>query len=136
LGLKQISDFFGKTGRDSLRIFRFQAIDQELFSTIDGIVRDGGSFDMVGPVYVVVRNAAAKDMKEYVSRLDQLGPFTLKDIPEGKYILHAYRDRNGNGRYDAGRVFPYIPSERFTQYGDTLKVRARWPLEGVTMWLR
>jgi hypothetical protein len=136
LGLKQISDFFGKTGRDSLRILRFQTIDQELFSTIDGTVRDGGSFDMVGPVYVVVRNAAAKDTKEYVSRLDQPGPFTLKDIPEGKYILHAYRDRNGNGRYDAGRVFPHKASERFTQYADTLKVRARWPLEGVTMWLR
>jgi hypothetical protein len=32
---------------------------------------------------------------------------------------------------DAGRVFPYRPAEPFTVGRDTIKVRARWPVEGV-----
>ncbi len=133
--LTGISDLLGKSGKDSLRVFRFQTIDRELFSTIEGAVRDTGSLDVGGPVYVVARNATAKEVKDYVLRLERVGTFILQDIPEGKYFLRAYRDRNGNGRYDPGRVFPYRQSERFTEYADTLKVRARWPLEGVTMWL-
>ena len=133
---ERILDLQGKTGKDTLRVFRFQTIDRELFSTIEGAVRDTGSIDMGGPIYVVAHQATAREFREYELRLDCAGAFTLKDIPEGKYLLRAYRDRNGNGRFDAGRVFPYRPSERFTQYADTLKVRARWPLEGATMWLR
>lgn len=132
----QIRGLHGKSGKDSLRVFRFRTIDRELFSTIEGAVRDAGSIDVGGPIYVVAQQATAKETKEYGVRLELAGAFIFKDIPEGKYLLRAYRDRNGNGRYDPGRVFPFKTSERFTQYADTLKVRARWPLEGATMWLR
>jgi hypothetical protein len=125
----RISDLRGKAGKDSLRVFSFQTIDRDLFSTIEGAVRDTGTIDVGGPIYVVAQQATVKETKEYEVRLEHAGAFLLKDIPEGKYLLRAYRDRNGNGRYDPGRVFPYKPSERFTQYTDTLKVRARWPLE-------
>lgn len=131
-----MKDLQGKAGKDSLRVFRFQTIDRDLFSTVEGAVRESGSIDVGGPIYVMARDAAAKDAKEYEVRLERAGAFTLKDIPEGKYLLRAYRDRNGNGQFDPGRVFPYKPSERFAQYADTLKVRARWPLEGVVIWMR
>lgn len=131
----QITDVRGKAGRDSLRVFRFQTIDRELFSTIEGAVRDTGSVDLGGPIYVVAQDATVKEAREHVVRLTRAGSFIVRDIPEGKYCLRAYRDRNGNGQFDPGQVFPYKPSERFAQYADTLKVRARWPLEGVNMWL-
>ncbi|HCA80917.1 MAG TPA: hypothetical protein DEP53_14405 [Bacteroidetes bacterium] len=132
----RIYNLHGKPGKDSLRVFRFQTIDRDLFSTIEGAVRDTGSIDVGGPIKVTAQQAAAKEAVEYTVRLEHAGAFILKDIPEGKYLLRAYRDRNGNDRFDPGRLFPYKPSERFTQYADTLKVRARWPLEGATMWLR
>jgi hypothetical protein len=130
-----ITDATGKSGRDSLRTFRFRTIDQDLFSTIEGAVSDTGSLDVGGPIYVVAQEATAKETRERVFRLDRAGTFILKEIPEGKYILRAYRDRNGNGQFDPGRVFPFKPSERTAQYADTLKIRARWPLEGVKLWL-
>jgi hypothetical protein len=133
--LERFVDYWGRAGKDTLLAFRFQTIDRSLFSTIEGGVKDTGA-DQAGPVRVVARNAASSVGKEYEVRLDRAGPFVLQDIPEGKYILSAYRDRNGDGQYNIGRVVPFKPSERFTQYADTLKLRARWPLEGVTMWLR
>lgn len=134
--LKQIVDSWGRTGRDTLRILKFQTIDRNLFSTIEGGVRDTGTADQAGSIRVVARNATSTGGKEYEVRLDRPGPFVLQNIPEGKYILSAYRDRNGDGQYNLGRVVPFKPAERFTQYPDTLKLRARWPLEGVNMWLR
>ncbi len=119
-----------------MRVFRFQTIDAESFSSIEGVVSDTGVTDVGGDIVLVARQVATKEGKELTYRLGQAGPFFLNEIPEGKYVLRAYRDRNGNAAYDFGQVIPYKLSERFTQYGDTLKVRARWPLEGVKLWLR
>jgi hypothetical protein len=133
VGLRSIADLFGRRGRDSLRVYRFQTMDEELFSSIEGTVSDFDSTDRKGDLFVIARNVAKRDSKEYQVRLGQDGPFAVRSIVEGKYILFCYRDRNGNMKYDSGLLHPYQPSERFVQYPDTLKVRARWPLEGVDL---
>jgi len=38
--------------------------------------------------------------------------------------------------YDSGKPFPFAFSERISHLSDTLKVRARWPLEGVIIQLK
>ena len=133
VGMRSITDVFGKRGRDSLKVFRFQTIDEELFSSIEGTVSDFDSTDRKGDLIVIARNVARRESKEYQIRLGQDGPFALRNIVEGKYVLLGFRDRNGNRKYDSGLVHPYQPSERFVQYPDTLKVRARWPLEGLQL---
>jgi hypothetical protein len=133
VGMRSITDLFGKRGRDSLKVFRFQTIDEELFSSIEGTVTDFDSADRKGDLIVIARNVAKHESKEYQICLGQDGPFALHAIVEGKYLLLCYRDRNGNKKYDSGLVRPYQSSERFVQYPDTLKVRARWPLEGVEL---
>ena len=131
--MRNIADLFGKRGRDSLKVFRFQTIDEELFSSIEGTVTDFDSSDRKGDLILIARNAAKHESKEYQIRLRQDGPFALRSVVEGKYVLFCYRDRNGNKKYDSGLVRPYQSSERFVQLPDTLKVRARWPLEGVEL---
>jgi hypothetical protein len=116
-----------------LKVFRFQTIDEELFSSIEGTVSDFDSSDREGDLFVIARNLSKHESKDYQIRLSHDGPFALRAIIEGRYILLCYRDRNGNMKYDSGLVHPYRPSERFVQYPDTLKVRARWPLEGVEL---
>lgn len=134
--MRNILDLSGRHGRDSLRAFRFRTIDDEAFSSIDGLVDDTNRVDATGDIFVIARNVSRKVPKEYLLKLGQSGSFTVRDILEGKYLLSVYRDRNGNGVYDPGRPFPYRPSERFTQFPDTLRLRARWPLEGVELKLR
>jgi hypothetical protein len=133
VSMNSISSVVGGRGRDSLKVYRFQTMDEELFSSIEGTVSDLDSSDRKGDLVVVARAITRNDSKEYQIRLGQDGPFALRSIVEGKYVLLCYRDRNGNKKYDSGLVHPYRPSERFVQYPDTLRVRARWPLEGVEL---
>ena len=133
VGMRDIADLFGRKGRDSLKMYRFQTMDEELYSSIEGTVHDSDSTDRKGDLVVVARTVVKHDSKEYQVRLTEDGPFALRSIVEGKYVLICYRDRNGNKKYDSGLAHPYQSSERFVQYPDTLKVRARWPLEGVEL---
>lgn len=126
----------GRRGKDSLRVFRFQTVDEESFSSIEGSVTDMSVTDVRGDVILTARNVSRKEPKEYTVRIRQPGAFVLGDILEGKYVIRAYRDRSGNGIHDPGLVFPFHRSERFASYPDTLKVRARWPLEGVVLKLQ
>ena len=136
IGMRAIVDLNGKRGRDSLRVFRFQTIDEELFSSIEGFVADEDSSDRKGDIFVLARDITKREPKEYHVQLKNDGAFAMRNIVEGRYVLFAYRDRNGNKKYDSGLVHPYQAAERFVSYPDTLKVRARWPLEGVQLKLR
>ena len=53
-----------------------------------------------------------------------------------KCRISVLEDRDGDGRYGFGSVYPYLPSERFVIYQDTVAVRARWPNEGNDIRLR
>jgi hypothetical protein len=129
-------DLTGKGARDTTQVIRFQTVDQELFSSIMGVVADKSSSDRIGPITLYAENVSRKNAKPYTIVLQEEGAFAVKDIVEGQYVLHAFRDRNQNQKYDAGSLFPYAHSERFVYYPDTLKVRARWPIEGVQLILR
>jgi hypothetical protein len=48
----------------------------------------------------------------------------------GPYLLEAFLDRDGNGRFDPGHPYPWRPSEPIAVYTDTVAARSRWPNEG------
>jgi uncharacterized protein (DUF2141 family) len=52
-------------------------------------------------------------------------------LPEGYYALKVFDDVNGNAVHDAGTVFPFVRAEKFVIHSDTIRVRARWPVDGV-----
>jgi len=133
VGLGKVRDLAGRSGRDTVRAWRFQTLDDELLSSIEGFVRDDSPTDTAGNIFLFAENIARKIRKTYQIKLERPGGFVLRDILEGQYVLHAFRDRNRNQKYDAGRPYPFLSSERFTYYPDTLKVRARWPLDGVQL---
>jgi hypothetical protein len=71
--------------------------------------------------------------RSVVHRLPKPGAFSIERLPEGKYTLQSFRDQDGNGVFSPGRPYPFTPSERFAVFPDTVKVRARWAIEGVTI---
>lgn len=131
-----VRDFSGNTLRDSLWQRRFRMIDEKTTSSISGIVRD----DFAGAKGRIAVQASAVDGKKIRVRevwVDSSGAsFTFPHLPEGKYALSAFRDRDGNGKFSPGHPFPYLGAERFVIHPDTLKLRARWPLEGVLIKLK
>lgn len=132
----RVRDVFGGVGKDTVRVIRFQTLDPDALSSIEGTVADERESDAIGPIHVRAEEVSGPTATEMEVILPAAGVFTLPQIREGRYVLSAYRDRNDNGMFDPGRVYPFEPSERFVVYADTLTVRARWPLEGVVLRLR
>ena len=133
---RKLRDLQGNGGRDTTRTLRFLTLDGDALSSIEGAVADAARSDTIGGILIRARQALAKEPRVYEARLPKPGNFVIREMAEGKYILEAIRDRNGNQKFDAGVPFPFVPSERFTVLPDTLKLRARWPLDGVKIELK
>ncbi|HEX9615449.1 MAG TPA: Ig-like domain-containing protein [Bacteroidota bacterium] len=128
-------DEAGNRGKDTLWSFKFETLDPERLSGIEGRVVSEGSYDTAGPVIIQAYNTGQKTVSG-TQEIREGGPFTFRSLLEGQYILEAFRDRVRNRLYDPGNVFPFHPSERFTVHRDTLRLRARWPVEGVKVELK
>lgn len=134
--LQQIRDWRDSTGRDSTKVWRFETIDLEDMSSVEGTVTDLNTADIEGDLYVVAWQIGKQDLR-YSTKADKsTGQFILPLIKEGQYVLQAFKDRNKNNVFDPGNPFPFKYSERMSNLSDTLKVRARWPLEGVIIQLK
>jgi hypothetical protein len=52
--------------------------------------------------------------------------FRFERIPEGRYQLRAFIDRNANQQWDGGQLMPYIPPEPLIWLAEPLQARPRW----------
>ncbi|HMD13183.1 MAG TPA: hypothetical protein VKI62_01015, partial [Bacteroidota bacterium] len=133
--LDSLRDYSGNHFSDSTLLIRFQTIDEKILSSIHGRVTDDGA-GAKGTIVVIATNIAEKKMKPRTAVLPSPGNFVMDGLREGQYTFFAFRDADTNGVYSCGRPYPFVPSERFIVYPDTLKLRARWPLEGLTIRLK
>ena len=108
----------------------FKTADPEQLSSIEGILVDADS--TLPDRYIVVAEKSREKMKMPIYVATHRGEkFLLAQLGGGEYRLKVFQDLNNTGIYSSGRPFPYIPAERFAVYQDSVKVRARWPVEGV-----
>jgi hypothetical protein len=119
--------------RDSTFILRFETLDLRLTGNISGLVSDGRGGKEEGPVVVTAGSVEAGVPRVSSATLEKPGEFALSGLLEGKYIVSVYRDSDRSGFYSSGRPYPFVPAERFTMYPDTIRVRARWGVEGVNL---
>jgi hypothetical protein len=120
-----LSDINSNKLNDTLKL-TFKTVDPSNFGAIEGkIICE----DTTSNVIISAFDTEKKKVFHTTSKCNS--KFSFEQIPQGKYIISAFIDSNRNGKYDYGRVFPFVPSERFTFYPDTVKVRARWTTENV-----
>jgi len=134
--LRRVHDRSGRVCHDSTKSWRFETLDVDDLSSVEGNVVDENTIDTAGRLFVTALQIEEKIPKQYMIQADATGNFLFPQIAEGRYVFQSFRDRNNNGKYDSGKPFPFVPSERFSQFTDTLKVRARWPLEGVKITIK
>ena len=134
--LRKVHDWKDSTCKDSTKVWRFETLDIEDMSSVEGTVVDLNTTDTIGRLYVTACEIGKRDPNYYVEPADATGKFVFPIVMEGHYVFQAFRDRNKNGMYDPGKPFPFIFSERLSPLSDTLKVRARWPLEGVKIQMK
>ena len=111
--------------------YAFSTINPESYGTLSGRFEDEDPA-ITGPVEIAlygVRDAAPS------SEIELAGPgdFRFDNVLPGRYILQAYRDANGNGRYDFGSAMPFVPAERSMVHPDTVEIRTGWETEDVTL---
>jgi hypothetical protein len=125
--LSGIFDAAGNVLPDSTVVFRTSTTDT--LSEIGGTVRQAGGSAETGAFVFTASQVGSKEAA--VTRtVPSPGVYRIPNCLPGKYVLECFRDLDGNGRYSFGAAFPFKPSEPFAVYGDTVKVRSRWPNEG------
>jgi hypothetical protein len=129
-----VVDMSGNRSRDSVRTFRFRIGDDRQTSSIAGRVVAGGAAGD-GRLHLLAENIAGGGQR-YEAVLDSAGPFLFPKVEEGRYAFELYRDADANNAYSFGKPFPYLPAEAFAVHPDTVKVRARWPVEGIVVRMR
>ncbi len=55
--------------------------------------------------------------------------FKITKIPEGKYYLLFFYDKDANTKYSTGHLSPYATSEWFEFVPDTISIRSNWDME-------
>jgi hypothetical protein len=128
--LDSVRDSRGRCYRDSVLVVHLQTQDYRTTGAIQGRVVDPTG---AGTVVVTVKSVDLNPPRSAVYRSSEPGAFAIERVPEGKYTIQSYRDQDGNAVFSPGLPFPFAASERFTVFPDTVKVRARWAIEGVTI---
>jgi len=117
---------------DSLKQWRFQTLDSYELGSVSGSVTLKSHNQPVGTLYVI-SIPVEKSIERSTAVVDKTGTFSFPMLQAGKYVLKVFEDTNRNGVYDPGKPFPFQPSEPVFLFNDTLRIRARWPLEGVNL---
>ena len=127
--MDSLADLVGNSYPDSVVSFSYQTSDQQNLSSISGDIKDNLQ-NASGRIFISLNKITDRKITRVV-QLDSTTSFRFDNLLEGRYTISAYRDEDGNGCYTTGKPFPFRSAERFVVYPDTLKVRARWPLEGI-----
>ncbi len=131
--MDSVRDFQGNRYSDSTYVARFQTRDPRTTGSVEGKVVDLLQGGTEGEIYLTGQQVDSNGPTEKTIRLPVPGPFTMQELPEGKYVFRAFRDTDGSTAFSYGLPFPYHPSERFAFFPDTVRVRARWDVEGVVV---
>ena len=131
--LDSVIDLAGNRYTDSVSVTRFKTLDLRSTGTVEGIVVDEQGDLGKGNIYVTAMGIDPSKSHEKTIVIPSPGKFEMDQLVEGRYTFRAFRDDDGDGVFSYGNPYPFVPSERFTAYPDTIKVRARWGVEGVVL---
>ena len=129
--MDSVRDLQGNGYKDSTFLLRFQTLDLQTTGVIEGTVADGLGEKGTGRIYLTASSIDLNRARQKTVRLERPGIFKIDRLAEGKYVINSFRDADSSGSYSFGLPYPFIASERFAVFPDTLKVRARWGVEGV-----
>jgi hypothetical protein len=129
---KYLIDMSGNTGLDSVKSLAFKTYNKDSLGTVSGSIKFASGIDSSGIIDLIF---SAADNKSVFHRYSRNISFNYP-LPPGKYMLRGYIDRNGNGQYDYGSLFPLSLAETVFVYPDTVRVRSRFETAGIELYFR
>lgn len=88
-----------------------------------------GSVKGISKNYVAEISHVENSHWKFMSVVNSAGHFEFFEVPEGKYTISLFEDKDKNFAYTFGKAFLFQPSEWFYESSDTLEVRANWDIE-------
>lgn len=131
--LDSLRDYSGNIWKDSIWTLRFRTVDLRSTGSVEGVVIDNKEATAKGKIVLTVSGVDVNPPIARTITMEKPGAFTVEQLPEGRYTFSGFRDADSSGTYTYGSVFPFAPSERFAVSQDTVKVRARWSVEGARL---
>ncbi len=123
----------GLVYEDSLYTSRFTVMDRDMLGGIEGELITNQDT----PFTIKFDKVGRRDNGQRYSVTQRGGgTFTMRHIPEGQYTLWVFSDPEETGTYNYGEVFPFRGSAPFVTYPDTVRVRARWIVDGIILDMR
>ncbi len=134
LVMDSIIDLNSNAYKDSIFNVRFETVNFKNLSEMKINVSDLS--EGKSETHLLVERVDLKSEIKKYSKLQNDSVFVVRNLEEGKYVLSAFRDSDRNGKYSFGKAHPFKPSETFEFYPDTIKLRARWPVDGINIELK
>lgn len=119
--------------QDSLFTSTFVTINHGTLGTVEGQLLTQKS---IGYTIQLERLTRTDHPEIYTHTRHGGGMFSIPHIPEGQYRLWAFEDHELKGNYNYGQVFPFEGSAPFVVFPDTVRVRARWTVDGIILDMR
>ncbi|MDP6570551.1 MAG: Ig-like domain-containing protein [Candidatus Marinimicrobia bacterium] len=93
-----------------------------------------GNIDYADEHPIMVEALHLEKQTSYFSESEK-GKYALHNIPAGHYKIWAFEDLHelDSTVYFSGLWSPYKRAAKFTEYPDTVDVRARWDVEGINL---
>jgi len=127
-----IKDVNGNLLADSISIIPIN-YSNELYEEND-IGSIMGEISYLGDEKIVLNIENIKSKLNYYTKMKN-NQYQFNNLPAGRYILWAYESLNtiDSNQYFSGTWSPYKRAAKFSTYPDTIEVRARWVIEGLSM---
>ncbi|MBU0472602.1 MAG: Ig-like domain-containing protein [Bacteroidetes bacterium] len=114
---------------DSLENYTLETLSGREFSGMSGKI---DPIDSLLNIIVAIENTENKEIKYFTkAKVDKT--YSFERILPGKYTVWMFDDLNEDGKYNYGKINPFVLSEDFIVYPDTLNLRARWPVGDVNL---
>ncbi len=121
-----LTDMFRNRNRDTITYkIRVLKLD-DITRTINGNILSSDTC----PTILVWKNLRTNRKFEFKIKGST---YSMDGMPQGKYLLTGYKDKNNNGVYDSGTLLPFSFSEPISVYPDTLTFRGRWELNDINL---
>ena len=123
LSLPLLRDYAGNVPSDSVCSFCFTTVNKDTLGFIAGEI-DTDVLDSEAKVYLRLHKTDGAE--EYHFKAPREGKYLTGGVLPGTYFVWAFWDKNGNGKQDYGRSWPYQPAEPVVSFPGTVWVRSRW----------
>ena len=119
-----IAPVYGRSLKDSIASIDFKTSNYTGF----GSLLINTNIESNEQIFAELKNVE-KLVPQFRSVVNYSGNTRMINIPEGNYFLMFFKDIDNNKAYSPGTIYPYVPSEWFYNYPDTVEIRSNWDME-------